>query len=590
MGMKRRKRLTRALLAVIAIGSGGSGCVGNIGGAPSDIDEPALEPGDFACTPGDPSATVLPRLSQQQYLASLRALAAESLGQPEADNVLTALTSTLSLVPSDVNADHGRLDQDVSQAHVDGQYFVAVQFAELLTSTPERRDAVLGTCASDSDASNDDACIAELIRSFGYRAHRRPLLQAEVDFYRTEVFEPATGVELAAARDVITVMLLSPNFLYQLEIDGEPVADRDDLFELSAHELASRVAFHFWNEPADAELYAAAEDGSLMTEDGYAAQIDRMLDDPRTQATLDRYYSEWLLLDDLAPLDTQLGQPNYDAFVGANVPTQELRERLIEDVLDLARHTTWHSEGSFAELFTSDRSFAKTDDVAALYGGVGLWQEGTEPDSLPEGTRAGILTRPGMLATGSIQTHAVLRGREVRKRILCDEIPPPPAGATDDLPELDPIMTERERMEAITEQPGSSCLSCHAALNPIGWTLESYDGLGRLRTEETLYQQDGAVLATLPIDTSAAPYLTGDDDTVVANGIELSEQIAQSNVARACFARHYFRFTFSRLEDDDVDGCELENIRSGLEEGRSLKQIIRDIAMSQTFRRRKLSN
>ena len=180
-------------------------------------------------------------------------------------------------------------------------------------------------------------------------------------------------------------------------------------------------------------------------------------------------------------------------MVGEDTPTPELRERLIEDLLDLTRYLSWQSEGDFASLFTADYNVAKTPDVAAIYGGVPLWQEGTEPGSLPDGTRAGILTRPAMLATGSVLTHSVLRGREVRQRILCTEIHDPPADAMDNPPVLDPIMTGRERMEAITEQPGSSCIGCHMFMNPIGYNLEGFDGLGRVRTDEVLYNDDGSI-------------------------------------------------------------------------------------------------
>lgn len=580
------------LASVAVLGSGlWAGCIGDIGdGGVGPGQDTAHEPGDFVCTPGDPSPTVLPRLSREQYLTTLRAFAASALNSGEADSVMTALSSTVSLVPQDASSDHARLDQAVNQGHVDAQYHLAVAFAAEITATPERREALMGTCGVDADTNNDADCLEELIRTLGYRAHRRPLSSGEVAFYRDEVFPPAEGMDLAAVRDVIAAMLLSPNFLYRVEIDGDPVDGRADLFTLSAHELASRLAFHFWDGPPDAELYAAADSGALLTDDGYATQVDRMLDDPRTQAALDRYYGEWLLLDDLAPLHQLVGQPDYDAFVGANVPTAELRDRLVEDVLDLTRHTTFGSEGTFADLFLSDKSFAKTADVAALYGGVGLWTEGTEPESLPAGTRAGLLTRPGMLATGSTNTHPVLRGREVRKRILCQDTPPPPPNAMDNLPELDPNITTRAYFEAITEQPGSSCLGCHAMVNPIGYTLEGYDGLGRVRANETLYAEDGSVLATLPIDTAAVPRIDSDDEREAADAIELSEMIAESNLARACFARHYFRFTFARAEDDEIDGCELEALREGLSEGRSLKQVIRDIALSPTFRRRMLAD
>ena len=570
-----------------------AGCIGSIGdgkdGA-TDPNEPEPEPGDFTCVPGDPSATVLQRLSRTQHLAALHAFLAGALGNAaEADVVLAALESTITLLPPDSSSDHARLDQAVSQAHVDGQYHLAEAAAAQLVANQARRDIVVGSCASDADPSNDEACLDQFIRRLGYLAHRRPLSDAEVAFYRDEVYPPANGMDTAAFRDVIAAMLLSPNALYRLEMAGEPVEGRDDLFELSAHELAVRLAFHFWDGAPDDALYAAADSGALLTEDGYTAEVDRLLAHPRTRETFDRYYAEWLLLDDLAPLDTQLGNPDCDAFVGDDIPTAELRDDVIQDTLDFTAYVSWQSDGDFVALFTSDANVAKTPDVAALYGeGTPVWQEGTEPTALPG--RAGVLTRPAMLATGSVATHPTLRGREIRRRVLCDDLPPPPPDAMADQTELDPLMGARERMEVLTEDPSSSCISCHEWINPLGYPLEAFDGLGRLRTQEIIYGDDGEVLASLPLDLTVEANLEAGDDTVIEGGVELSHHIAQSNKARACFARHYFRFAFARVEDDQVDGCELENMRAALEEGRSIRDVFRDVAMSPTFRLRKLAD
>ncbi len=565
------------------------GCTGEIGddaGGPP----PGTAPGAFVCTPGDPSATVLPRLSRVQYAASLEGFAASALGSAEATQIMAAIAGSLENVPDDADPDHARLDQSVAQAHVDAQYAVAVAFATAMTATPERVETLLGGCASDGDGSNDAACVDAFIRGAGARAHRHPVTDAELAFYRDEVYLPATGVDPLAVRDVLTVMVLSPWFLYRVENEGAPVDGRDDLFELSGYELAARLSFHFWNGPPDDALLAAAASGELATEEGYAAQVDRLLADPRAQATIDRFFAEWFLLDDLAPLHQSVGTPAYDAFVGDDVPTPELRERVLEDALDLVRYTTFETDGSLDDLFLSDRSFARTSDVAALYGGVPLWEPGAEPPVFPEGTRAGILTRVAMLATGSPLSHPILRGRDVRERIVCEDMPAPPANAMSSAADVDPAASERTKVTAQTEQPGSSCAGCHARINPIGYTLEGYDGLGRLRTEELVFAEDGTVLATWPIDATSAPRIVADEEATASNGVELSRLVVESEMPQSCFARHYFRFTFSRTEDDAVDGCELEDMRTALLEGASIREVLRTLALSPTFRRRKLAD
>ncbi len=570
------------------IGFAATGCTGEIGGG--DPSAPPLEPGAFVCTPGDPSPTVLPRLSREQYVASLGRLAEAALGADAASGVLDSIAGTLANVPEDGAADHARLDQDLTQAHVDAQYGVALAFATALTASPERVTALLGACAADGDASNDAACVDDFIRAFGERAHRRPVTDAELAFYRDEVYQPATGIDPLAVRDVVTVMVLSPWFLYRVENEGAPVEGREGLFELSPHELAARLSFHFWNEPPDQALLDAAESGDLGTDEGYAREVDRLLADPRAQATIDRFFSEWFLLDDLAPLHQSVGTPAFDAFAGADVPTPELRDRVIEDTLDLVRYTTFASDGTLEDLFLSNRSFAKTPDVAALYGGVPLWEEGAEPPVFADGTRAGIVTRIAMLATGSSHTHPVLRGRDIRERIVCETLPAPPADAMNDAAAVDPSWSERAKLTAQTEQPGSSCAGCHGRMNPIGYTLEGYDALGRARTEESVYDDaTGALLATWPVDATATPRIVPEQEDAAASGVELSRLLVESEMPHSCFARHYFRFTFARAEDEAVDGCQLEDMRVALLEGASLKEVLRSLAMTPTFRRRKLA-
>lgn len=580
-----RARGFRSEAAFCALAIVSAGCTGILGGADADVDDDGpTHPQSFECSPGDPSPTVLPRLSRAQYLSALRDLSELALGPDVGSEVFDGLSTQLTLVPPDSNPDHARLDQSVTQDHVDGQYQVAITFSAALTADASRVEALVGSCAVDADQTNDAACLETFLRDFGRRAHRRPLSDAELTFYRDEVFAPATGVDPLAIRDVITVMVLSPFFLYRVENEGEMVRDR--VLRLSPHELATRLSFHFWDAPPDAELLDAAESGALGTEEGYEAEVDRLLEDPRTRATFDRFFSEWLLLDDLAPLEQNLANPAYAAFVGEDVPTEELRQRVLEDTLDLIRFTAFDDGGSLRDLFLTDRSFAKTEDVAALYGGAPLWNEGEDPPPIGDGRRAGILTRPAMLATGSVSAHPVLRGREVRRRILCDDIPPPPADAMSGLVELDPLMGEQARIDA---QTGSgSCGACHSLMNPIGFNLGAFDGLGRVRSFETVYGEDGSVLAEVPVNTVATTQI-GDEPATLKDAVELSQEVVDSGKPQACFSRHYFRFAFGRSEDVDVDGCVVESMRAELEDGRPLREVLRDVALSETFRSKTLT-
>jgi hypothetical protein len=125
-------------------------------------------------------------------------------------------------------------------------------------------------------------------------------------------------------------------------------------------------------------------------------------------------------------------------------------------------------------------------------------------------------------------------------------------------------------------------------MNPIGYVLERYDALGRYRTEEhVLDGTTGEELSVLPIDSRATPRISPEDDTELDSGAALSERVAASGKAEACFARNYFRYTFGR-DETAGDNCTLEPIRSALAEQRSLKEALFSIAISKSFRTRRV--
>jgi hypothetical protein len=180
-----------------------------------------------------------------------------------------------------------------------------------------------------------------------------------------------------------------------------------------------------------------------------------------------------------------------------------------------------------------------------------------------------------------------MKGVFVRTRILCDRVPPPPANATTIPAELTTTMTTRKVVETLTEQPGSTCSGCHPTLiNPLGFATENYDALGRIRTDEVLYSAEGMALGQQPILTTSTPRVWSDDDSKSTGASDLTELILHSGKAEACFARQYIRFAYGRTEDDEIDGCALESVRSALESGQSLQQAIRAPVVRPEYRQR----
>jgi hypothetical protein len=560
-------------------------CIGSIGDGDGTTDgDTGTDSSAFACDPeAGPSISPMRRLSHDQFTNTLSDVLTQ-VTDGEADAIMAAIEPSIALVPIDKNQDYRRIDQDGTQAHVDGYYDVAIAVAEQLTANSTRLTNLAGNCATDGDNSNDTQCVREFVESFGMLALRRTLVEDEIIFYSGDAYDDDVSVDPESFAERITVLLLAPEFLNHIE-DELPAGDDDDLFALAPFELAARLSYHFWDSMPDPILMAAAADGSLATEDGYIAQVDRLFNHARTKEIADNFYGEWLRVDDLPPMDGSNGTPAYDAYVAGDVPGPDLTDNMITEVLDLFRHYTWNTEGDLDGVLLSNLSFAKTDDLAKIYG-VEAWTEGNEPPQLSEGERGGLITRAALVATGSTSTRPVMKGKLIREHILCDELPPPPADIGD-LPELTADMTVREQLEELTMQTGSSCIACHTSMNPLGFATENYDAIGRFRVEEAVYNDDGSLLAQKPVDTVAEPRVTSDDERSVDSGMQLSELIVESGKANKCIARHYFRFAYGRHELEEKDGCVLESFRSALVEGGSLSAMLRDVALQSEFKLRK---
>ena len=566
-------------------------CVGSIGDADPDGGDGTSFPGDssvgndaFQCdADAELIASPMRRLSRAQYTGTLDEMLSRT-NPADVDSIMATLSPALEVLPHDNSDDYRRLDQAATQPHTDGYYEVAVAVAAALTSSTARLTSLAGSCATDSNNANDASCVRDFVERFGALALRRPLVEDELSFYSADVYDDPAGVSAESFADRITVLLLAPQFLYLVEDQLPATADNEELFPLDPYELASRLSFHFWNRMPDEALFAAAADGSLATDDGYAAQVDRMFTHPRTRAVVDSFIIEWLRLEELPAMDASLGAPAYDAFVADDVPSAQLTQHMVEETLDLYQHYTWTTEGNLDDVLLSNQSFAKTPDLAAIYD-VPVWQEGEEPPTFPEGQRGGLITRAAMVATGTTSTRPVMKGLHIRERLLCGSLPEPPDDLGD-LPSLTEDMTVRESLDTLTAQPGTSCVNCHVHMNGLGYPTETYDPLGRFRTEEVVWAEDGSVVATKPVNSTAVPLVTDDDEREVSDGMQLSERLVESDQTASCMARHYFRFTYGREENNKADGCALISMRDALREG-TFEDLLREAALQPQFKFRK---
>ena len=585
-GQRARLRTSCALALLLAACADGDASPGAPTAPPHDTSDETP-----ACVTDEvPEPARLRRLTMTQYQNTIRDLVHLMLSDGTDADAVIAKAALDGLpndrrepVPQDLHGSYRRLDQALEQVHVDGAFRVGTNLSAALTETT-RFGQVVGACAVDDDTGNDAACFEQFVRRFGARVLRRPIDDDDVNFYR-EVYGTDTTASSIAYGDVINVMLNSPDFLYFVEHGTHEVSGKPGVYELSAHELAARLSYHFWQTLPDQPLWQAAEDGSLLRPEVYQSHVQRMLLDSRTYATMEQFFADWLKVEELAALG-QSQDPVYRAFAGSDLPSPALRQHMIEDVLDMAWYYTWTQPAGLPQLFSSELSFARERDLATIYG-VEPWDGLHPPPQLPAGQRPGLLTRALFLANGSANTRPIMKGVFVRRRMLCDDIPPPPPGVNAMPPELRDDMTTRQTVEAVTEQPDSECAACHATvINPLGFATENFDALGRFRTEQRLFDATGMQVGSMPIDTRSVPRVTTGDDTVSNGPADLARLLLQSGKLEACFARNYFRFTFGRWEDTSKDACVLERLRARLVRSNNIASMLAEIALTPEFRQR----
>ncbi|MEZ4328062.1 MAG: DUF1592 domain-containing protein [Polyangiales bacterium] len=560
-----------------------------LGACTGSVDSPNATPSvsnavtDFRCS-GRPPADARPlrRLSHRQYRNVVADVVRRTLPSDQAATLLGSLETLFQERPNDVLFGHSesgqrlfaRSDQALSEALVRSDMLIATAIAEAVTA-PAWLGPFAGACATDADTGNDPACLDALVERLGQLTHRRPLDEAERAFYRDEVYLDGDVVVPEGVADLVQVMLRQPSFVFHVEGgDGE----------LTPHEAASRLAFHFWNTMPDDALFAAAEDGSLMTSEGWDAQVQRVLDDPRAADWVTEFLSEWLRVDRTVPVSFGTGNA-LDALRGDLALNAALDRASQAEIRELFQYVL-ASGGSFEDFFLSEVTLTDSDELAALYG-LDAPSDGVTPVAVPP-ERVGILSRAAMLLPRSDitppgagpRTHPILRGVFIQRQIMCSRIDPPPANAMNNLPDVDSATTS-SRQEAEILTSGGTCRGCHQVLNPPGFVFEVFDAIGQHRSAERLFDRDGNDTTQVPVDSAVMISQLGE---FVTGPQELTQVIFESETAGACFARHYARYTLGREEDVREDGCFLRAVDELIDAGAPLRDVISMPLLDPTYR------
>lgn len=518
--------------------------------------------------PQKPAVEPLMRLAADDYVRTLRVVFG-SAAIDDLDNLVAGIPADAA----EAEAEFARQDQRISQRHVDQYYVIADALARRTVADGATRLTAGGACGDDID----EACLDEFTPTFLRRALRRPAKAEELTTAEGLVseFGPEDGLHA-----IVFTTLMKPEVLYHFETEGSVDGN---VVTLTTYEFAARLAYHFWGEPPDDALLQAAESGHLGTLDGLRAQVDRLADDPRTERTLDDFFEGWLHLDRGSFIDS----PRL-AALAPELETDGLAEAMRHEVEDLLRAAITSHDQTWYDVLTTRDSFAQDPRLAEIYG-VPAWDGQGVPPQLDPARRSGLLTRAGLLVTSDGSTNPFRRGAFLRRLVLCQGIPAPPADLPPDAltpPDPSPGATTREAFEAKVQS--SECAGCHIQFSPLGYAMETFDGLGRFRAEEHLVTSEGDVFGYAPIDDTVSTAVDVGNETI-DGAVDLSDRIAESRSAHRCLSRQYFRYAYRRSETAS-DTCTIERWTDDVAQGRPLREWLREVALDPRFRQRVLED
>ena len=442
-------------------GTGGGGAVGGVVTAP-----PA----------GTPSvAYAASRLTNSQYLSTVHDLLA---GLSFTDPALPEE----NVVDNFKNAASGQTPTSLLIA----DYQLAAE--SIVTALGSQITTLVG-CQPTTTAA-ETTCASSFISSFGKKAYRRPLTNAEssrlLTFFQTARASDDFPTSMGS---LVQLILQSPPFLYRLEFGQAtpsiPSTLPGGLIPLTSYEMATRLSYLFTNSMPDAALMAAADSDALQVPATVEAQARRLLTDPRARAAVADFHAQWLQFVRMEGLTKAPASfPTFDA---------PLAQALRDSTVRFVDHAFWDLDSLSA--FLTDTHAYVNDALAPVYGVAAPGSAALQLVEVDGAHRAGILTQAGLLAglAGPVNDSPVKRGVLVLNSLLCQTPPPPPAGVNTNVPGFDPSAPSTTRSRLETQHAVGSCAGCHTRIDGIGFAFDHYDAVGQWRDQEN----------GLPVDASA---------------------------------------------------------------------------------------
>ncbi len=445
-------------------------------------------------------------------------------------------------------------------------------------SSQYQRVMVNGAPPHWEDADGRRAYATLILRRLASRAFRRPADEkdlatlVQIALYTDQ--QPNTSFE-EGIRQSLAAILASPSFLFRAEAQPKP-NDPGSIVPLDEFALASRISYFLWSSLPDEELYDLASKGELRK--NLSQQIDRLLDDPRSERFSRNFVGQWLQARDVPNINVN---PKHVLGLSSNTDAAKIFSRTLR--LDMKKETEefFHyilKEGRPAtELLTADYTFLN-ERLAEFYGIPGV--EGSSLRKVvvpPDSHRGGILQQATfhVVTSNPSRTSPVKRGLFVLENLLATPAPPAPP----DVPELEEVKKEkkgnptmREMMQIHAEKP--ICAGCHARMDPIGLAFENFNALGMWRDLEN----------GKPIDT-AGQLITGEE---FSSPKELATVLATERKTdfHRCLVEKMLTYSLGRGVEY-YDAPTIDQIAAGLENGGSLRQLIHQVIESAPFQKRR---
>ncbi len=425
-------------------------------------------------------------------------------------------------------------------------------------------------CKNPSGSAAETTCATQFVTTFGQQVYRRPVATAEQQDLLA-LFSTVRGLGLSFTDSIgamVKAMVQSPNFLYHWEVGPTPPRPGSDgLVALTPWQVASRLASVLWQTGPDDALMQAAQSNQLSTPAQVAAQVTRMLADPRATNGLYNFHEQWLFTfgttgarDIAVPLEKS--SPLFTDSVKNSLKTEF--SKFVSSV--------YAGDGTLQALFTAPYAFIN-HDLAALYG-VPAPSTDFAKVSLDPTKRGGIFTQVAFLATLASDTrdHPINRGLSIYLKALCGEIDFSKLPAV--LPPVNFVDKGTTRQSFDAHGQAGCAKGCHSLFDPPGFAFENYDGNGQYRTTE----------AGQNVDSTGSFVTPGNATLTFQNALDLSKQLAQSPEAQACIDRQWTRYLLGRPETAAESGSmSVAYQKAAATSGFSIRDLLVSLVTSKAF-------